>query len=222
MSTALWPAPRRLRRHRSSIPIPIIIAAPGREGSNSVRIVKRGGGTLYWSSTAVYYDAQGSARRGVARRQLAITRKYARLFRCVRNGASSIASSRFKDNESRRRADGPDHGRPARATGDISCSKIRCPRAWKPFRTSRRTRWNVRRATAGGGDHASSIATQEPCSFRRPFEQGRYEFVYLVKAISSGEFRAVPAQMMPMYVPGVTASSEPQTVTVTRPPEGSR
>jgi uncharacterized protein YfaS (alpha-2-macroglobulin family) len=43
---------------------------------------------------------------------------------------------------------------------------------------------------------------------------GRYEFVYLVKAISSGQFTAVPAQVAPMYVPGVAASSEPMTLTV--------
>ena len=38
--------------------------------------------------------------------------------------------------------------------------------------------------------------------FQESFETARYEFVYLVKAISSGEFRAVPAQVAPMYVPG--------------------
>jgi hypothetical protein len=51
--------------------------------------------------------------------------------------------------------------------------------------------------------------------FQQRFDEGRYEFTYLVKAISSGEFRAVPAQVAPMYVPGVNASSEPQRVTVT-------
>jgi alpha-2-macroglobulin len=58
--------------------------------------------------------------------------------------------------------------------------------------------------------------------FQEDFDQGRYEFAYLVKAISSGEFKAVPAQIMPMYVPGIVASSEPQTVTVTLPGESPR
>jgi uncharacterized protein YfaS (alpha-2-macroglobulin family) len=57
--------------------------------------------------------------------------------------------------------------------------------------------------------------------FQETFEGGRYDYTYLVKAISSGQFRAVPAQIMPMYVPGVAASSEPITVTVTVP-EGQR
>ena len=38
---------------------------------------------------------------------------------------------------------------------------------------------------------------------------------YLVKVIAPGQFRAVPAQISPMYVPDVHASSEPQTMTVT-------
>jgi uncharacterized protein YfaS (alpha-2-macroglobulin family) len=58
--------------------------------------------------------------------------------------------------------------------------------------------------------------------FQEQFTDGRAEFVYLVKAISSGEFRAVPAQVSPMYVPDVTASSEPQTVTIAVVAEGSR
>ena len=58
--------------------------------------------------------------------------------------------------------------------------------------------------------------------FQETFERGRYEYVYLVKVISAGTFRAVPAQVSPMYVPDVLASSEPQTMTVTLPAGGSR
>ena len=54
------------------------MTAPGREGANSVRLVKKGGGTLYWSARATYYDTR-APRREAASRQLAITRKYARL-----------------------------------------------------------------------------------------------------------------------------------------------
>lgn len=35
-------------------------------------------------------------------------------------------------------------------------------------------------------------------SFQEGFDRGRQEFTYLVKAISSSEFRAVPAQVMPI------------------------
>jgi uncharacterized protein YfaS (alpha-2-macroglobulin family) len=49
------------------------------------------------------------------------------------------------------------------------------------------------------------------------FESGRYEFAYLVKVTSPGQFRAVPAQISPMYVPNVHASSEPQGFTIAAP-----
>ncbi|MFN2444849.1 MAG: hypothetical protein ABR606_04585 [Vicinamibacterales bacterium] len=58
--------------------------------------------------------------------------------------------------------------------------------------------------------------------FQQRFERGRYEFNYLVKVTSAGQFRAVPAQAAPMYVPGVAASSEPQLVTVAAPPGSTR
>ena len=53
--------------------------------------------------------------------------------------------------------------------------------------------------------------------FQETFESGRYEYAYLVKVIAPGQFRAVPAQISPMYVPGVHASSEPQAFTITVP-----
>ena len=58
--------------------------------------------------------------------------------------------------------------------------------------------------------------------FQETFERGRYEYSYLVKVIAPGQFRAIPAQVSPMYVPGVHASSEPQTFTITTPAGGSR
>ncbi len=58
--------------------------------------------------------------------------------------------------------------------------------------------------------------------FQESFEQGRYEYSYLVRVIAAGQFRAVPASVSPMYVPGVHASSEPQAFTITAPAGGSR
>jgi uncharacterized protein YfaS (alpha-2-macroglobulin family) len=58
--------------------------------------------------------------------------------------------------------------------------------------------------------------------FQESFEQGRYEYVYLVKVISAGSFRAIPAQAFPMYVPGVVAVSEPQVFTILSGTETSR
>ena len=50
--------------------------------------------------------------------------------------------------------------------------------------------------------------------FQQAFSQGRYEYTYLLKAVTPGVFRASPARISAMYVPEGTASSAAQTVTV--------
>ena len=55
---------------------------------------------------------------------------------------------------------------------------------------------------------------QRTVFFQEGFENGRYEYLYFVRVTSEGTFRAAPAQVSPMYVPGVLASSEPLTLTV--------
>jgi len=50
--------------------------------------------------------------------------------------------------------------------------------------------------------------------FQESFTAGHYQFAYLLKVTTPGVFRAMPAQISAMYVPGATASSEPQTLTV--------
>jgi uncharacterized protein YfaS (alpha-2-macroglobulin family) len=50
--------------------------------------------------------------------------------------------------------------------------------------------------------------------FQESFERGRYEYHYLMKAVTPGAFRAMPAQIGPMYVPGVSASTTSQAVSI--------
>ncbi len=47
-------------------PDPIVVSAAGREGANTVRLVKKGGGTLYWSARATLLRHR---RRAGAQRQ---------------------------------------------------------------------------------------------------------------------------------------------------------
>ena len=49
---------------------------------------------------------------------------------------------------------------------------------------------------------------------------GRMEFWYLLKVATPGTFRAMPAQVTPMYVPDVSASTTDQTVTFAAPTGG--
>jgi uncharacterized protein YfaS (alpha-2-macroglobulin family) len=48
--------------------------------------------------------------------------------------------------------------------------------------------------------------------FQQDFSEGRYEYVYLLKVVTPGVFKAMPARIAPMYVPGVFASTEAQGV----------
>jgi uncharacterized protein YfaS (alpha-2-macroglobulin family) len=202
-------------------PDPILIAAPAREGGNSVRIVKRGRGTLYWSATAAYYDTQtAEARSGT--RQLAITRKYARLVPVTVRNRIVYREQPF---------DGQ------MAPGDVLTVRITAAGSsdWRYLvlddplpagveAIQDTTAYPLERPGRRGWWFGSRVEYRDTRTvfFQETFQNGRYEFVYLVKAISSGQFRAVPAQITPMYVPGVNASSEPQTVTITPLPGGSR
>jgi len=58
--------------------------------------------------------------------------------------------------------------------------------------------------------------------FLDALDTGRAEFSYLLRATTPGRFRAMPAQVTPMYVPGVHASSSAQAFDVPSPQEGQR
>jgi uncharacterized protein YfaS (alpha-2-macroglobulin family) len=202
-------------------PDPIVVTAPGREGANTVRLVKKGGGTLYWSARATYYDTAGAQARS-GDRQLAITRTYARLSPVTVKDRIVYREEAFDGRMN---------------PGDVLTVRITIAgsKDWRylmvedplpagveavqdttayPMERDERWRW-------WWGSQVE-YRDNRTVFFQERFPDGRAEFVYLVKAISSGEFRAVPAQVTPMYVPNVSASSEPQTVTVTVPAEGQR
>jgi alpha-2-macroglobulin len=203
-------------------PDPVVITAAARDGANTVRIVKRGGGTLYWSATGVYFDTQAAeARRG--NRQLAITRHYAVLTPVTERSGNIV----YREE--------PFQGQIA--PGDVLTVRITAAGSsdWRYLviedplpagveAIQDTTAYPMERPARGGWWYGSRVEYRDNKTvfFQETFDRGRYEYVYLVKAISSGEFRAVPAQIVPMYVPGIAASSEPLTVVVTVLPEGSR
>ncbi len=212
---------RRFTAASFTAPDPLIVSAPGREGPNRVRLVKHGGGALYWSAHAVYHDtAAAQARSGS--RQLAMTRKYARLV-AVRQKDRIVYQEQ------------PFDGR--MSPGDVLTVRL-------AIAGSSDWRYLVVEDPLPAGVEAIQDTTAYPMErgerwrwwwgsqveyrdnrtvfFQQQLDQGRVEFVYLVKAVTAGEFRAVPARVAPMYVPDVSASSEPQTVIVTTGPEGAR
>jgi uncharacterized protein YfaS (alpha-2-macroglobulin family) len=203
-------------------PDPSAITAPGRECDNAVRVVMKGDGVVYWSAAAQYYDTQAAeARSGT--RELAITRRYARLAPVTRRDGTIVYQEQPFDGQM--------------SPGDVLSVRV-------TVAGSREWRYLMIEDPLPAGVEAIQDTTAYPMErddqwrwwwgsqveyrdnrtvfFQESFEDGRYEFVYLVKAVASGEFRAMPAQIAPMYVPDVTASSEPQTVRIIVPPAGSR
>jgi uncharacterized protein YfaS (alpha-2-macroglobulin family) len=200
-------------------PDPVVLRVAARAGANQVRLVKRDGGAVYWSAAGEYYDTAGAAARSGSR-QLAITRAYAVL-------APVTVQNRIVYRET------PFTG--TAKPGDVLTVRLTVAgsRDWRylaledplpasveavqdttayPLENDRRSWWWGSRV---------EYRDQRTVFFQEGFEQGRYEYLYFVKVTSAGRFRAAPAQISPMYVPGVFASSEPLTVTIAPPAGGA-
>lgn len=204
---------------------PIVISAPGTAGANQVRIVKRPpspeasagqASALYWTAAAVYYDtATADARSGS--RQLALTRKY-----------SLLTPVTVKDRIVYRETPFTGNAKP----GDVLTVRLTAAGSpeWRYLALEDplpagveaiqdTTAYPLERPAAESWWYGSRVEYRDSRTvfFQETFESGRYEYSYLVKVIAPGQFRAIPAQISPMYVPGVHASSEPQGFTIAVP-----
>lgn len=200
-------------------PDPVVIDVPARTGANQVRVVKQGTGTVYWSASAAYFDPSAAeGRRGS--RQLAISRRYGRLTPVTVRNRIVYREQPFTGTA---------------APGDVLTVRLTVagspdwrylmiedplPAGVEAIRDT--TAYPLERPDTVRWWWGSQVEYRDARTvfFQESFEQGRYEYVYLVKVISAGTFRAVPAQASPMYVPNVFASSEPQTVTIPLPVGG--
>lgn len=195
---------------------PIVISAPANAGANQVRLVKSNGGTVYWSAAAVYFDtATADARQGS--RQLALTRKYALLTPVTVKGRIVYRETPFTGTAN------PGDVLTVRLTAAGSpewrylAIEDPLPAGVEPIQDT--TAYPLEREAANNWWWGSRVEYRDSKTvfFQESFDQGRYEYSYLVKVIAPGQFRAVPAQISPMYVPNVHASSEPQTFTINAP-----
>ncbi len=195
---------------------PIVISAPANAGANQVRLVKSNGGTVYWSAAAVYFDtATADARQGS--RQLALTRKYALLTPVTVKDRIVYRETPFTGTAN------PGDVLTVRLTAAGSpewrylAIEDPLPAGVEPIQDT--TAYPLEREAANNWWWGSRVEYRDSKTvfFQESFDQGRYEYSYLVKVIAPGQFRAVPAQISPMYVPNVHASSEPQAFTITVP-----
>lgn len=202
-------------------PDPQVITVPANAGANQVRLVKEDGGTVYWSAAANYYDTTGAG-AAAGSRQLALTRTYAQLTPVTVKGRIVYREQPFTGTAK---------------PGDVLTVRLTVAGSpeWRYLAIEDplpagveaiqdTTAYPLEREAPEQWWYGSRVEYRDSRTvfFQESFDRGRYEYRYLVKVIAPGQFRAIPAQVSPMYVPGVQASSEPQAFIVTAPEGGRR
>ena len=193
-------------------PNPVWIEAPAVEGPNNVTIVTKGEGSVYFDASVRYYDKPAAEERTGSRR-LALVRRYFTLTPVERNGRTVYREQPF---------DGT-----ARA-GDVILVRLSAAGAndWKYLiledplpagteQVEREDAYELERRPRWFWGSQREFRDDRTVLFLNDFSEGRYEFVYLLKVTTPGRFNAMPARIAPMYVAGVSASSDTASVTVT-------
>ena len=205
-------------RQSLTAPDPIILTTAGREGANTVT-VSADGGTIYWSASAQYFDTSTPIERTGARK-LAIARDYFTLSAVDVGKKIVYRETPFAGSATPGDvllvhlvvAGAPDWNYllvedplPA-GTEPIADDSL------YPLEKQRPRRWSERR----------ELRDNRVVFFQNGLSQGRIDLWYLLTVVTPGVFRAMPAQVAPMYVPGVSASTTVQTVTISAPAGGEK
>jgi uncharacterized protein YfaS (alpha-2-macroglobulin family) len=189
-------------------PNPVVLTAPGGVGTNRVRLVKRGAGTLYWSAAAEYYQVGGRL-EATGSRKLAISRLYYQLVPVKKQDRIVYSEVPFTGNAN---------------PGDVLLVRLTVAGAtdWRHLMIEDplpagaeviRQQWLYQLERPATWAPASrEYRDNKVVFFQQDFSEGRYEYVYLLKVVTPGVFKAMPARIAPMYVPGVFASTEAQGV----------
>ena len=192
-------------------PDPIVVSAPGREGANQVRLVRRGEGAVYWSATAAYFDNRETIEPEGSRR-LALAREYFALQPVERDGRIVYREAPF---------DG--RARPgdlllvrltAAGSTDWQFLMIEDPLPAGAEAIRQDGLYELERQPRGWSYSRREYRDDRVVVFQRAFTEGRYEYTYLLKVVTPGVFRAMPPRIAPMYVPDATASGRAQPMTV--------
>jgi uncharacterized protein YfaS (alpha-2-macroglobulin family) len=192
-------------------PDPVRIEAEAVAGANTVRIVKRGAGVLYYDAAVRYYDRPDAAERTGSRR-LALTRTYSRLTPVQRNSRVLYHENAF---------DG------TAQPGDLILVRLTTagstdwrylmledpiPAGTEPVEQETSYALEGRR-TWFWGTHRE-LRDDRVVFFLNDFTAGRYELTYMLKVTTPGVFGAMPARIAPMYVPDASASTGALTLSV--------
>jgi len=193
---------------------PVRLRVPAREGPSEVRLVKKGPGTLYWTATARYYDTAGAV-EATGTRKLALSREY-----------FSLAPVTVKDRIVYRATPFEGAARP----GDLILVRLVAAgaREWKHLvvedpmpagceAVTRPEAYDLEHPPAWWWGSQREYRDDRVVTFLERFVRGRYELSYLLRVVTPGEFRAMPAQITPMYAPGVSATTGIETLRVSPP-----
>jgi hypothetical protein len=204
-------ATRAFTAQSLTAPDPVVVSVPAAAGRNTIVVRKKGGGSLYWSATAEYYDTAGaSARTGT--RKLALVRKY-----------YSLTPVRVQNRIVYRETAFDGHAQPgdlllvrvdAAGSPDWRYLMIEDPLPAGVEAVQQRSLYELERKTEFWDGSRREYRDDRVVFFQESFAAGHYQFVYLLKVTTPGVFRAMPAQISAMYVADATASSESQTLTV--------
>ncbi len=192
-------------------PDPVVVSAPGREGANEVRLVRRGDGPVYWSATAAYFDNRETIAPEGSRR-LALAREYFTLLPVERDGRIVYRETPFDG-----RAQPGDLllvRLTAAGSGDWRFLMIEDPLPAGAEAVRQDGLYEMERPPRGWSDSRREYRDDRVVMFQRAFTEGRYEYTYLLKVVTPGVFRALPPRIAPMYVPNATASGRAQPMTV--------
>jgi alpha-2-macroglobulin len=196
-------------------PDPVIVEAPALAGKNTVQLRKKGGGAVYWSAAVEYFETTNTPGATIdpsGTRKLALTRKYFFLSPVTVQGRIVYRETPF-DGRAKpgdlllARVD-------AAGSNDWRYLVIEDPLPAGVEAVQQRSLYELERKTDFWDGSRREYRDDKIVFFQERFTGGHYQFVYLLKVTTPGVFRAMPAQISAMYVPGATAWSDSLTLTV--------
>lgn len=193
-------------------PNPVLIESPAAAGTNAVRIVKQGAGTLYYEASVRYYDKPAAAERTGSRR-LALGRSYSMLTPVTIKGRIVYRESAF--NGTARPGDLLLVRLTAAGSSDWRYLMLEDPIPAGTEPVEKEALYELERRRTWFFGSQRELRDDRAVFFLSDFAAGRYELTYLLKVTTPGTFSAMPARISPMYVPDVSASSDVVTLTVT-------
>ena len=192
-------------------PDPVIFTAPANDGDNTVVVRQKGAGAVYWAATAEYFDTAGPMER-TGSRKLALVRKYFSLTPVRENDRIVYRETPF--NGQAKPGDLILVRLDAAGANDWRYLMIEDPLPAGVEAVQQRSLYTLEKPREFWDGSRREYRDDRVVFFQESFTSGHYQYIYLLKVTTPGTFRAMPAQISAMYVPGATASSEPQTLTV--------